>query len=304
MEPDLTVQLGPLRLTNPVMPASGTFGFGLEYASLVDLRQLGALVVKSVTLHPTRGNPPPRLCETPAGILNAIGLMNPGVEVFIRDKMPLLEPLGVPIIVNIAGRAQAEYAELAARLDGVPGVSALEVNISCPNVKEGGMAFGADPQTAALVTRSVRQATRLPIIVKLSPNVTDISVIARAVEAEGADALSLINTLTGLVIDVEKRRPVLGNTTGGLAGPAIRPVAVHLVWRVARAVRLPIIGMGGITSASDALQFILAGASAVAVGTQNFVQPKAMLEVLEGIKEYMIRHGVARVQDIVGQLQV
>ncbi|KKM12160.1 dihydroorotate dehydrogenase [Clostridiales bacterium PH28_bin88] len=302
MEPNLCVEIAGLKLKNPVMVASGTFGFGDEYAPLVDLSRLGAIVVKSVTLHPTAGNRPPRVCETPSGMLNSIGLQNPGLDVFLGEKLPVIRRFGAPVIVNIAGKTVEEYTELARRLDGIPGVAALEVNISCPNVKEGGIAFGADPGIAGQVTRSVRRATGLPLIVKLSPNVTDITAVAREVEAGGADAISLINTLTGLAIDAERRRPVLGNTTGGLSGPAIKPVALYMVWRVRQAVKLPLIGMGGITNATDAVEFFLAGASAVAVGMYNFVEPAAAVSVIEGLRNYLIRHRIPGVGQLVGAM--
>ncbi|MCG0278560.1 MAG: dihydroorotate dehydrogenase [Thermanaeromonas sp.] len=302
--PNLTVELAGLKLQNPVMPASGTFGFGEEYSRYVDLNALGALVTKSITLEPRLGNLPPRVVETPAGLLNSIGLQNPGLEVFIREKMPFLRRFKPPVIVNIAGSTVEEYAELARRLEKVPGVAALEVNISCPNVKEGGMAFGSDPQQAARVIKAVRQATSLPVIAKLTPNVTDIVAVAQAVEEAGADAVSLINTLTGMAVDWEKRRPVLGNIVGGLSGPAIKPVALYAVWRVARAVRVPVIGMGGIMSARDALEFLLVGARAVAVGTANLVSPRSMLEIIHGLKEYLREHNIDDINEIIGGLEV
>lgn len=304
MSPKLAVELAGLKLQNPVMPASGTFGFGEEYSRYVDLNALGALVTKSITLEPRLGNSPPRVVETPAGLLNSIGLQNPGLEVFIREKMPFLRRFKPPIIVNIAGSTVEEYVELARRLEKVPGVAALEVNISCPNVKEGGMAFGSDPRQAARVIKAVRQATSLPIIAKLTPNVTDIVAVARAVEEAGADALSLINTLTGMAVNWEKRRPVLGNIVGGLSGPAIKPVALYAVWRVARAVKVPIIGMGGIMTATDALEFLLVGARAVAVGTANLVSPRAILEIIEGLREYLREHNIGDINEIVGRLEV
>lgn len=307
---DLSVNLGRgLILTNPVMTASGTSGFGEELARFVDLKQLGAFVVKGTTLHPRPGNPPPRLVETPAGVLNSIGLQNPGIDRVIAEKIPFLARLGVPVIVNIAGDTPAEYGELAARLDQVCGVAGVELNISCPNVEKGGLLFGADPALAAEVVATVRRRTRLPVIVKLSPNVTDIGVIARAVVQAGADAVSLVNTYTGMVIDVERRRPVLARGVGGLSGPAIRPLAVYQVWQVYRALAggdgwkqppVPIIGMGGITSARDALEFILAGASAVAVGTATFVRPVAVLEIVNGIRKYCQRRGIAALRRLVG----
>jgi len=301
---DLTVEIAGIRMKNPVMDASGTFGFGVEYQPLMDISRLGALVTKSVTLEPVCGNPPPRIWETAGGMLNSIGLQNPGLEVFLAEKLPLLHGFNLPVLVNIAGKTLEEYVALAAALEQAPGVAGLEVNISCPNVKEGGMAFGADPSSAAAVTKAVRAASSLPVIVKLSPNVTDITVIARAVEGAGASAISLINTLAGMAIDHEKRRPILGNVTGGLSGPAVKPVALYQVWRVCQAVRIPVIGMGGIMNAGDAIQFMLAGAAAVAVGAANFVQPDVMLEIIDGIEDYMVRHRVAKVNQLVGALEI
>ncbi|MBI2297613.1 MAG: dihydroorotate dehydrogenase [Armatimonadetes bacterium] len=297
---DLTCDLGPLHLRNPVMVASGTFGYGPEYEGLVDLERLGAVVVKGITLREREGNAPPRTVETPAGMLNAIGLQNPGAQAFLDDKLPYLRRFDVPVIVNLNGTTPDEYGELAALFDSADGVAAVEVNISCPNVKHGGMAFSADHEQARAVTRKVRDNTRKPVIVKLSPNVTDIGLLARSVADGGADVLSAINTLVGIVIDPERRRPVLANVTGGLSGPAIRPVAVRCVWEIRRAVKLPIIGMGGITGASDAVQFLLAGASAVAVGTANFVDPQAALRVIDGLAEYLERHGFASPAELVG----
>jgi len=302
--PDLTVKIGSLTLKNPVMPASGTFGFGEEYARYFDLSCLGAVVVKSVTLEPTLGNAPPRVCETPCGMLNSIGWQNPGLEVFLREKLPFLRRFDVPVIVNVAGKTVEEYAEVARRLDGVPGVAALEANISCPNVREGGMAFGTSPAAAARVTAAMRRATSLPLIVKLSPNVTDIVEVARSVVDAGADALSLINALTGMAVDLETRRPVLGNVLGGLSGPAIKPVALYMVWRVAQAVSVPVIGMGGITTARDAVEFLLAGASAVAVGTASFRDPYALPRIIQGLREYLVEHNISSVRELIGALRV
>lgn len=320
MPVDLTTQLGPLCLKNPVLVASGTFGYGEEYAPLLDLSRLGGVMVKGTTLHPRTGNPPPRVAETPAGMLNAIGLQNPGLEAVMAHKLPFLAQFDTAVIVNISGESVAEYVELAGRLNQlhtaqalppVPGsksetplqggrVDALELNISCPNVSAGGMQFGVDPDLTRELVRQVRGATRLPLITKLSPNVTDIVAMARAAVEGGTDILSLVNTFVGLAIDVERRRPVLGNVTGGLSGPAIRPLAVRMVWQVARAVQVPIIGMGGIMCARDALEFILAGASAVAVGTASFVDPLASVKVVEGIEAYCARHGVTAVRELVG----
>lgn len=297
------VNLGGIVMKNPVTTASGTFGFGLEYQDYVELQRLGAITVKGTTLKPRMGNPPPRIAETPSGMLNAIGLQNPGVEHVVEEIMPRLAGLGVPVIVNIAGDTLEDYARVARRLDGVPGVAGLEVNISCPNVKKGGIQFGSDPRTAAEVTRAVKGSTGLPVIIKLSPNVTDMVAMAEAVAEAGADALSMINTLLGMAIDVDRRRPVLGNVTGGLSGPAVRPVAVRAVWQVYRAVALPILGMGGIMTARDALEFILAGATAVAVGTGNFVNPRATLDVVEGIEQYMQNHGFTDINELIGLAQ-
>lgn len=300
MKPNLEVKLAGLAMKNPVTTASGTFGFGPEYAPYVDLSRLGAITVKGTTLEARPGNPPPRLVETPAGILNSIGLENPGVDVFIEEAMPYLRQVGTPVIVNIAGRTLEDYGEIAARLDGVEGVSALEVNISCPNVKAGGMAFGTDPCMASEVIALVKAHTKLTVIAKLSPNVTDIVAMARAVRDAGADALSLINTLMGMAIDIEKRRPVLANVVGGLSGPAVRPVAVRMIWQVSQAVDLPIIGMGGVTTWQDGIELILAGATAVAVGTANFINPRATLDVAVGIENYLVKHGFTDVNQIIG----
>lgn len=300
MSVDLSVELCGLRLRNPVLVASGTFGYGSEYTDLVDVSSLGALVTKAVTLEPRAGNPPPRICETPAGMLNAIGLQNPGVDAFITDYLPRLRQLGTPIIANIAGNTVEEYAEVAGRLDAAGGLAGLEINISCPNVKQGGIQFGTDPAAAAGVVKAVRASTRLPLIAKLSPNVTDIVAIAGSVAEAGADALSLINTLLGMAIDVRTRRPVLANVVGGLSGPAIKPVALRMVWQVSQAVDLPILGMGGITTAEDALEFILAGATAVAVGTANFLNPRATTDIIQGLKEYCQHQGISDINDLVG----
>ncbi|MGI5816467.1 MAG: dihydroorotate dehydrogenase [Armatimonadota bacterium] len=301
--PDLSVEIAGLTLRNPIMSASGTFGYGMEYEPYLDLSKLGAIVTKAVTLEAREGNPPPRVRETPAGMLNAIGLQNPGGHVFIREKLPRLREFGVPVIVNISGRSVDEFARLAEMLS-VEGVDALEVNISCPNVEDEGMTFGVDCEMTGGLTEAVCNATDLPVIVKLSPNVTDITVIAQAAEQAGADALSLINTLLGMSIDIERRRPHLGNATGGLSGPAIRPVAVRMVHQVAGAVDLPLIGMGGVMTASDALELILAGATAVAVGTANFVEPGTMEQVIRGLADYCRRHQVKRITDLVGAVEV
>src|SRR5512146_1715558 len=301
-KPDLSVDFAGIRLKNPVLTASGTFGYGEEFAEFVDLNRLGGVIVKGISLKPIQGNPPPRIWETPSGMLNAIGLENPGVDVFLRDKLPFLRRFDTTIIVNIFGYSMEEYIGVAERLDGVPGVAGLEVNISCPNVKAGGIAFGSDVQASRALLSAVRRATKLPVIAKLSPNVTDVTGFAAAARDAGCDGLSLINTLLGMAIDVRCRRPRLANCTGGLSGPAIRPVAVRMVWQAAKAVKLPIIGMGGIVTGEDALEFILAGASAVAVGTANFINPRATLEVLSGIEAHMIEQGVSRLTELIGKV--
>ena len=302
--PDLRVDLGPLSLANPVMTASGTFGYGAEFSALVDLRRLGAIVVKGISLAPRPGNPPPRIVETACGMLNAIGLENVGLKRFVSDKMPWLRTLRSPVIVNILGDSVEEYAELAGALSAVPGISGLEVNISCPNVKKGGVAFGTVPDMAAAVTRAVRAASDLPLIVKLSPNVTDIVAMARAVADNGADAISLINTLIGMAIDVRTRRPRLANVIGGLSGPAVKPVALRMVWQVASAVRIPVIGIGGIGTAEDAIEFLLAGASAVQVGTANFYNPAASMDILDGLAAWLREQGETSVRAVIGTLRL
>ena len=302
-KPDLSVQVGPLHLKNPVLTASGTFGYGREFASLMDPNLLGGIVVKGISLKPMAGNPPPRIVETPCGMLNAIGLANVGLEIFLSEKLPWLQKLDTCVIVNIYGHTLDEYGAVAAGLKGVSGISALEVNISCPNVEKGGMAFGTDPVVAARVTERVLKETDKPVIVKLSPNVTDICAIAGAVEQAGAHALSLINTLTGMTIDIERRTPKLANGSGGLSGPAIRPVALHMVHQVVKTVHIPVIGMGGILDASDALEFLIAGAQAVQVGTANFANPRASLDILEGIEKFLKDRGINSVKDIIGSLK-
>ncbi len=289
-----------LLLANPVMAASGTFGYGEEMSRLCDIQRLGAIICKGTTLAPREGNKQPRIAETPDGMLNAIGLQNMGVEALIRDKAPLWAKWRVPVIVNIAGESLEEYAELARRLDGVSGVSGIEVNISCPNVAAGCMEFGSNPASAASVTRAVRQATSLPVIVKLTPNAADIIGIAQAVAGAGADAVSLINTLKGMAIDIKKRKPILGTTTGGLSGPVIKPVALYMVYLVAGAVEVPVIGGGGIMTAQDALEFIMAGASAVEVGTATFINPKAATDIIDGLESYMKENSVQNLAGLVG----
>lgn len=302
-QPDLSVKIGPLKLKNPVIAASGTFGYGQEYAELVDASLLGGIVVKGISLKPRAGNPPPRIVETPCGMLNAIGLANIGLETFLKEKLPKLKKLDAAVIVNIYGHSMDEYAAMAAGLKGADGISAIEVNISCPNVACGGMAFGTDPDVSARVTERVLKESDKPVILKLSPNVTDIRTIALAVESAGAHAVSLINTLTGMAIDIERCAPVLANISGGLSGPAIRPVALYMVYQVVNAVRIPVIGIGGILDYRDALQFIIAGASAVQVGTGNFVDPKATLGVIEGLKHFCADRGIKRIEEVIGTLK-
>lgn len=299
---DWHVDIGALRLKNPVLTASGTFGYGVEFSELIDLGQLGGMIVKGLSLEPSRGNPPPRIVETACGMLNAIGLENVGLDAFVRDKLPFLKTLPTAVLVNIYGKRIEDYAEIARRLDAVEGIGAIEINISCPNVQAGGVAFGTDPAMAHAVVAAVREATRLPLIAKLSPNVTDITVIARAVADAGADAVSLINTITAMAIDIETRKPRLANVTGGLSGPAIKSVALRMVWQTARAVKVPVIGVGGIMNAADAIEFFIAGASAVEVGTANFVNPRATVEILAGIEAYCMRHGIQRLSELVGSL--
>jgi len=302
--PDLRVTIGTLRMQNPVMTASGTFGYAREFANLMNLHRLGGIIVKGISLEPRPGNPPPRIVETACGMLNAIGLENVGVDRFIQEKVPYLQGLGVPAIVNILGDSIEEYREVTERLAGVAGIAAIEVNISCPNVKKGGVAFGANPDMAKAVTEAVAQNCNIPVIVKLSPNVSDIAVMAEAVEEGGADGVSLINTLIGMAIDLDSRRPALANVIGGLSGPAIKPVALRMVYQVARRVSIPVIGIGGIDCARDALEFLVAGATAVQVGTANFINPRASEEIVEGIAAYIKEHKLNSVRDLIGTLQV
>lgn len=286
----LATTLGPLALKNPVMVASGTFGYGLEYQELVDISRIGAVSVKGISLAPRTGNPPPRVCETPAGMLNAIGLANIGIDAFVNDRMPKLREAGCTVVVNTYGTSLEEFEALAERLDDVTGVSALEVNISCPNVKSGGMHFGMVPKMAAEVTKVTRDATKLPVIVKLSPEASSIVDVAKAVTDAGADALSLINTIRGMSIDVNTRRPRLGNLVGGLSGPAIRPVAVRMVYEVHQAVKTPIVGIGGISTLNDALEFFFAGASAIQIGTANFANPRTATDIIDALAQYLDKH--------------
>ncbi|MGD9244019.1 MAG: dihydroorotate dehydrogenase [Desulfobacterales bacterium] len=301
---NMRVNIGGIELKNPVMTASGTFGYAREFERLIDLNRLGAIIVKGLSLEPSRGNPPPRIVETPCGMLNAIGLENVGLEAFVKEKLTVLKMIEPPVFVNIYGKSIADYAELASRLEDIEEVSGIEVNISCPNVTCGGMAFGAYPESAAQVVRAVRKRTTRPLMVKLSPNVTDITEIARRVEGEGADSISLINTITGMAIDIETRRPKLANITGGLSGPAIRPVALRMVWQVAQAVNVPVVGVGGIMTAKDALEFLIAGAVAVQVGTANFINPHATIDIIEGIEAFLVERNITDVADIIGTLKV
>jgi dihydroorotate dehydrogenase (NAD+) catalytic subunit len=300
---NLSVEIGRLRLRNPVMTASGTFGYGEEYAPYVDLSRLGAIVVKGLSLKPRMGNPPPRIVETPCGMLNAVGLQNVGVNAFIREKLPFLTQFDLPVIANIFGESVEEYVKVAEILSQASGVHGLEVNISCPNVKKGGIAFGANPDMAADVTRRVKASTDLPVIVKLTPNVTDITEIAESVEAAGADAISLINTITGMSVDIERRVPHLRNITGGLSGPAIKPVALRMVWQVIQRVSVPVIGLGGIMTARDALEFLIVGARAVQVGTAHFIHPHAAIDILEGIEDYLEQHQLDDINQLIGTLK-
>lgn len=304
MTTDLSVSIGGLRLRNPLMSASGCFGYGVEYAGVVDLATLGAVVVKGLFLAERDGHPPQRIVETPSGMLNAIGLQGIGVHRFIREKMPELRRLHAVVIVNICGTTVAEYAELARILSDVEGVAGLELNISCPNIKEGGITFGCDVKNTGTVVAAVRAATRLPVIPKLTPNVTDVASFARAAEDAGADAVSLVNTFLAMAIDVERRRPVLSNVMGGLSGPAIRPIAVRMVYECARQVRIPVIGIGGIAAARDLIEFLLAGATAVQVGTANFVDPFIWPKLVAGLEDYLGRHHFERVTDLIGALEV
>ena len=300
---NLSVEIGSLILKNPVMVASGTFGYGEVYSSIIDINRLGAVVTKGISLEPSAGNPPPRIIETPSGMLNAIGLQNIGFESFVSDKMPELRKHDTAVIVNFYGSKIEDYVVLAEKISAVEGVAALEANISCPNIKEGGISFGTDPEMAYRVTRKIREVTELPLIVKLTPNVTDIAAIALRVEAAGADAVSLTNTFTGMAVDIDKCRPALANITGGLSGPAIRPLALRMVWDAVRAVSIPVIGIGGITDCSDALQFLICGAKAVQIGTGIFVDPTAPVSIVDGIADYLKEKGLSDVNDVIGSLK-
>ncbi len=303
-KPLLNVNIGGIQMRNPVMTASGTFGYGSEYAEFINLNELGAVVVKGVTSTPWPGNPMQRIMETPSGMLNAIGLQNVGVDDFIRQKLPYLRDFDVPVIVNVCGKTVAEYLTVVAKLNRAAGVAGVELNISCPNLDYGGMSFGVNATLAHQLVKAVRAETALPLLVKLTPNVTDITVIARAVESAGADALSAINTLRAMAINAETRRPELSNVTGGLSGPAIKPVALRFVWEAYKSVSIPIVGMGGIMNATDAVEFFIAGASAVAVGTANFVNPRASMEVVEGIHAYLEKAEMPSIDELVGSLKV
>jgi dihydroorotate dehydrogenase (NAD+) catalytic subunit len=301
---DLSVTISGLRLKNPVLTASGTFGYGEEYAPYLNLNTLGAIITKGISLTPAPGNPPPRICETPGGMLNAIGLQNCGLNAFIAEKLPFLRTLSTTLIVNFWGRTQREYQEMAKRLSDLPDIGGLEMNISCPNIKQGGISFGSTAKDAFAVVSAVRKIASLPLMVKLSPNVGDIGAIAESVEEAGADAISLINTLYGMAIDVETRRPRLGNVIGGLSGPAIKPVAVRMVFEVAQRVKIPVVGVGGIASAEDALEFLIAGARAVQVGTANFIQPDVTMKIISGIEHYLVKHNMKSVKEVIGSIEL
>ena len=300
----LNTKIGSLELKNPVMTASGTFGYGTEYVDFMDISRLGAIIVKGTTLAPRQGNPYPRMAETPSGMLNAVGLQNKGVDYFVDHIYPEVQKIGTAIIVNVSGSCIDDYVQTASIINTLDDIPAIELNISCPNVKQGGMAFGVNPESAAQVVSAVRKAYDKTLIVKLSPNVTDITEIARAVEGAGADSVSLINTMLGMAIDAEKRRPILSTVTGGMSGPAVKPVALRMVWQTAKAVKIPVIGLGGICSATDAIEFLLAGASAIQIGTANFIDPSISEKVVDGIADYLERHGFSSVQEIIGALQV
>lgn len=302
--PNLSIEIAGIQFQNPVLAASGTFGYGLEYADFIDLNRLGGIIVKGLSAKPSPGNSPPRIVETASGMLNAIGLQNIGVEAFIKEKIPLLKKFNTKIIANFFGDTQDEYVRTAERLSNVSEIAGLEMNISCPNVEKGGLAFGTDPKITEELVREVKKITSLPLIVKLSPNVTDIVVMAKAAVNGGADALSIINTLLGMAIDVQSRRPILANITGGLSGPAIKPVALRMVWQVAKTVDIPIIGVGGIMNAQDALEFIIVGASAVQIGTANFIDPSISIKIIEGIKDYCEKNGVRDIKDLIGTLHI
>ena len=301
---DLKVNIGTLKLKNPVLTASGTFGYGEEFADFVDLTRLGGFIVKGTTLHPREGNPYPRMAETPMGMLNAVGLQNKGVHYFVEHIYPRLKDLDTNVIVNVSGSSVEDYCETAAIINELENIPAIELNISCPNVKHGGMTFGVHPEAAAEVVSAVRSAYHKTLIVKLTPNVTDITEIAKAVEGAGADSISLINTMLGMAIDAERRKPLLSTVTGGLSGPCVKPVALRMVWQVAKAVKVPVVGLGGIMNATDAIEFLLAGATAIELGTANFIDPAITVKVVDGINDYLDRHGFKSVQEIIGALEV
>jgi len=301
--PDLSVDIGSLKLKNPVITASGTFGYGTELTPFFDPSLLGAIIVKGLSLKPIPGNPPPRIAETPCGLLNAIGLANIGIQAFIEEKLPMLTKIEAPVITNIYGHTVKEYADLAKKIEKVEGIAAIEINISCPNVEKGGMAFGTDPDTAAMVTGQVVSNTTKPVVVKLTPNVTDIATIARAVESAGAQAISVTNAILGMAVDVTTRRPKLANIVGGLSGPAIKPIALYLVHKVVAAVRIPVIGLGGIMDYRDALEFLLVGARAIQVGTASFVNPKTAIEIVHGLTDFCSREKVSNINQIIGGLK-
>jgi dihydroorotate dehydrogenase (NAD+) catalytic subunit len=306
-KPNLEVEIAGIKLKNPVMTASGTFGYGEEFSPFVDLDKLGAMVLKGIFLKPKMGNLPPRIIETPSGMLNAIGLQNVGVEMLIREKLPYLQKFNTPVIINISGDTIEEYLELARRLGEISeemGVAGLEVNISCPNVKKGRMIWGTDARATYKIITNIRKATSLPLIVKLTPNVTDIKIIAQAAEEAGADALSLINTLVGMAVDIDSRKPKLANISGGLSGPAVKPIAVWMVWQVFQTVNIPVIGIGGIIKVEDALEFIIAGARAIEIGTANFVNPRVTIEIIEGIEKYLIENNIKDINELVGSLKI
>jgi len=300
---DLTVRIGKMTLKNPVIVSSGTFGFGEEFEDFFDLNRLGAIIPKGISLKPMAGNPPPRIFETEGGIINSIGLQNPGFREFIKNRLPFYKNLKTHVIVNFFGNTQKEYIELARRFDDVAGISGLEMNISCPNIKRDGIVFGTDPQMAYRLVQAVRKATALTLIVKLSPNVTDIALMAESVEDGGADAVSLVNTFRAMAVNIRTQRPELGNIIGGLSGPAIKPIALRMVWEVGQAVNIPIIGMGGIMNAEDAIEFILVGASAIQIGTANLINPKTGVEVISGINKYLIQNKIDRIQKLIGALE-
>ena len=306
-KPNLEVEIAGTKLKNPIMTASGTFGYGQEYEPFVDLNRLGAIILKGITLKPKKGNLPPRIIETPSGILNAIGLQNVGVEVLIKEKLPYLQKFNTPVIINISGETIEEYVKLARRLGEASRelrIVGLEVNISCPNVKKGGVAWGTDAKATYKIVSSIRKVTTLPLIVKLTPNVTDIKIIAQAAEEAGADALSLINTLVGMAIDIDSRRPKLANISGGLSGPAVKPVALWMVWQVFQTVNIPIIGIGGIMKVEDALEFIIAGARAIQIGTANLVNPQVTMEIIEGMEKYLAENNIKDINELVGSIKI